>query len=116
MKHTYENYLKLLNLTEEQFLKEINKYPVIYLNKDIVIKKSKVEGVGCFTTKPYKKEESLGLVLYQDCKTELGRYVNHCEIPNVYFNSNEFIALRDLKIDEEILVDYIENLKVLLNK
>jgi len=116
MKHTYENYLKLLNLTEEQFLKEINKHPVIYLNKDIIIKKSKIEGVGCFTTKLYRKEESLGLVLHQNCKTELGRYVNHSEIPNVYFKGDEFIALRNLKIDEEILVDYIENLKVLLNR
>ena len=114
MEHTYENFLKLLNTTEEDFLIEINKHQVIYLNKDITIKKSNIEGVGCFTTKIYKKEESLGVVLYRDCKTELGRYVNHSATPNVYLENNEFIALRDLKINEEILVDYIENLKVLL--
>ena len=51
MEETYENFLILLGLTEEEFIKEINRYSVVYTNWDIILKESNIEGKGCFTTK-----------------------------------------------------------------
>ena len=42
MEQTYENYIKILGFTEEEFIKEINRYPVVYTNKDIVLKESNI--------------------------------------------------------------------------
>jgi SET domain-containing protein len=114
MKETYEEFLKLLNLTEEQFLNEINKHPVFYCYKDIItIKKSTIQGVGCFTTKSYKADEVIGNCLYGSYKTELGRYVNHSNKPNIYLKKGKFIALKELLPAEELLVNYFTNLKTL---
>ena len=114
MEETYENFLKLLNLTEEQFLHEINKYPVFYCYEDtIIIKESTIEGMGCFTTKTYKAEEIIGNGLYGDYKTELGRYINHSNKPNIYLKKGKFIALKEILPNEELLVNYFTNLKTL---
>jgi len=114
MEETYENFLKVLNLTEEQFLHEINKYPVFYCYEDVVtVKKSKIQGVGCFTTKSYEAEEVVGNGLYGSYKTELGRYINHSNKPNIYLKKGKFITLKEILPDEELLVNYFTNLKTL---
>jgi SET domain-containing protein len=117
MIETYSNFLKTINLTEDQFLKEINSYPVFYCYEDKVeIKTSNIEGVGCFTLYDFKKNEEIGTVLYGNYKTELGRYVNHSKNPNVYLKSNKFYALKNINKGEELLVNYFDNLKQLLNE
>ena len=69
MIETYSNFLKTINLTEDQFLKEINSYPVFYCYEDKVeIKTSNIEGVGCFTLYDLKKNEEIGTVLYGNYK------------------------------------------------
>ena len=100
-------------MSEEEFIKEINRYSVVYTNRDIVLKESKIEGKGCFTTKTYNKGDVIGPVLYGNGKTELGRYVNDSDKPNVYLKDNCFIALKKIPIDEELLVNYFDNLKTL---
>jgi len=113
MEQTYENFLILLGLTEEEFIKEINRYSVVYTNRDIVLKESNIEGKGCFTTKKYKPKEKIGMVLYGNGKTELGRYVNHSSNPNVYLKKGWFIALKDIPPDTELLVNYFHNFETI---
>lgn len=117
MKETYNNFLKVLNINEEDFLNEINSYPVFYCYEDKVkISESDIEGVGCFTLKDFSKEDLVGTVLYGNYKTELGRYVNHTSDPNIYLKDNKFYALKNISVGEELLVNYFENLKHLLNE
>ena len=92
MEENYTNFLKFINLSEEEFLHEINKYPVFYCYEEVVeVKESPIEGKGCFTLKSYIKEEVIGNVLYGEYKTELGRYINHSINPNIYLSNNIFI-------------------------
>ena len=37
---------------------------------------------------------------------ELGWYLNHSKNPNAYHNDYEFYALTDIKVGQEILIDY----------
>ena len=113
MEETYENYIKILGFTEEEFIKEINRHSVVYTNRDIVLKESDIEGKGCFSTKGYKPEEKIGMVLYGNGRTELGRYVNHSSEPNIYLKQGWFIALEDIPPDTELVVNYHHNLETL---
>jgi len=110
MEYTYENFLKFIGLTEEEFIKEINKLPVVFVNKDIILKDSHIEGKGCFTTKAYEPEEVIGSCGNGKYKTELGRYVNHSMHPNIYLEKGHFIALTFIPPDTELLVNYFHNL------
>ena len=76
MKESYSNFLKLLNLTEEEFLFEINQHPVSYCYTDVIsVKKSDIEGVGCFSKVTYKPDQIIGEGLYEDFKTEQGKFI-----------------------------------------
>lgn len=115
MIENYSNFLKTINLTEAQFLKEINSYPVIYCYKNKVkIKSSKIEGVGGFALRSFNKDEEIGKVIFNNYKTELGRYINHSSNPNIYLKHNKFYALKKINKKEELLVNYFDNLKQLL--
>lgn len=114
MNETYEDYLNIIGYTEERFVKEVvNSHKVKHENKEIKLKKSHIHGIGCFTTKCYSKDSLIGKVLNNNYKTELGRYVNHSSNPNVYFKDNKFFALKNIKENTELLVNYITNLKTL---
>ena len=111
---TFDNFLKLLKLSEKQFNKAIEDYPVRSFNKNIEIKQSVISGVGCYSTIDHNKEDVVGVVLVDDIKTKLGRYTNHCKDPNVFLKNNKFIALKKISKNTEIKVDYFENLITLL--
>jgi len=114
MKETYNNFLKLLNLTEEEFLTEINKHPVLYCYESIVeVKESNIEGVGCFSKVVYSVDEVIGEGLHGEFKTELGRYINHSDQPNTYLKAGKFIALKKILPGEELLVNYFTNIRTL---
>ncbi len=113
MKQTYENYIKILGFTEEEFIKEINKHCVVYTNRDIILKESNIEGKGCFSTRKYKPDEKIGMVFYGNGRTELGRYVNHSSKPNIYLKQGWFIALKHIPPDTELVVNYHHNLETL---
>jgi len=114
MEHTYNNFLKLIDLTEEQYLDHINTATILSWNKDVVVKSSPIEGVGCFTTKKYVKDEEVGIVKYKDNRTTLGRFANHSSTPNVYLKEDKFLALKGINPNDELLVNYFANLKTLL--
>jgi|2_EtaG_2_1085320.scaffolds.fasta_scaffold71618_2 SET domain-containing protein len=114
MEHTYNNFLKLIDLTEEQYLDHINTSTILSWNKDVVVKSSPIEGVGCFTTKKYVKDEEVGIVKYKDNRTTLGRFANHSPTPNVYLKEDKFLALKGINPNDELLVNYFANLKTLL--
>lgn len=114
MNQTYEDYLNIIGYTEDRFIKEVvNSHEVKHENKEIELKKSSIHGIGCFTTKNYSKNSLIGKVLNNNYKTELGRYVNHSSDPNVYLKDNKFFALKNIKKNTELLVNYITNLKTL---
>ena len=113
MQHTYENYLKLLGITDEQLLSIMNEFDVVYVNTDILLKESIIEGIGSFTTRSYKPDEKIGKVMQGENKTELGRYVNHSCNPNIYLKQGWFIALKDIPPDTELIVNYHHNLETL---
>ena len=54
--------------------------------------------------------------MYGNNKTELGRYINHSNVPNIYLKGNKFYALKKINKQEELLVNYFDNLKQLLNE
>ena len=114
MTQTFENFLKLINITEEELSDEMNSSPILSWNKDVAIKNSPIEGVGCFAQKEYSTNEEIGIVKYKDSRTTLGRFVNHSSSPNVYLEGNKFLALKKIKPNDEILVNYFSNLKTLL--
>jgi hypothetical protein len=116
MEQTYKNFLNHIKLTEEEFIKEINKYSVVYTNRKIKLKKSNIEGKGCFTTKEYKPKEKIGMVLYGNGKTELGRYTNHSSNPNIYLKKGWFIALVKIPANTELLVNYFQSLETIKNE
>ena len=114
MKETYDNFLKLLNLTEEEFLFEINKYPIVYCyTNTIEVKESNIEGVGCFSKIIYISNQLIGEGLHGEFKTELGRYINHSDEPNIYLKDGKFIALKKIIPGEELLVNYFTNIRTL---
>lgn len=112
---TYTNYLEVTGLTEDLIWKLMNKNPILYVNDNIEIRSSQIHGLGCFVKRGYRTNEKMGEVLVGDSRTELGRYVNHSPAPNVYLKENHFIAMRDIRCDEEVVVDYFSNLQTLID-
>ncbi len=99
------------------------------------VKKSSIEGMGCFTTEPIKKGESICNMKGEEIsiselkkRYRLGRenddplqvektrymdlkkpyiYINHSCNPNgVIIHRNELVAIKNIKIGEEITYDY----------
>ena len=109
---TYSEFVVMTGLTQEQIDKSVNIDNVISptILKDFELKDSPIEGTGFFTTTSYKKGEFVGASLIKGYRTELGRYVNHSDKPNVMFDvvtdGAATIATRDIEEGEEIVVDY----------
>ena len=105
------------------------------INKDVIVKSSKIEGKGVFALRNFKKGEIVfkwhpkktmskkeipnlskneqEYVCCTDRKCILEgipeRFVNHSCEPNAYINNLRYIALRDIKKGEEITEDYSKN-------
>jgi len=106
------------------------------MNKDIIIKKSKIHGKGVFANRNFKKG---GVVIdYSSCSEKLtreqmektpqekkkfisqiddntwilfkspGKYVNHSCNPNTESRNNADIAIKDIKKGEEITANYVK--------
>tara|TARA_R100001530_G_C4188448_1_gene121468 strand:- start:51 stop:455 length:405 start_codon:yes stop_codon:yes gene_type:complete len=124
IEYTYENYLKEIGVTHEQILAYMENYYVVYMNTDIIIKDSTIEGLGCFSSRSYQPEEKIGDLLApvllsppegnsRYIRTELGRYVNHSSTPNVYFEKGAFIALKHIPPDTELVTNYFHNVEAI---
>ena len=113
MGQTFADFLQHIDLTDEQLLQSIGSAVPLWVNKDITVKKSPIQGVGCFSQRAYSKGEEVGPVLCEGSRTTLGRLVNHSETPNVYLERDNFFALSDISINKELVVNYFTNLKTI---
>lgn len=91
-----------------------------YLNNNLKIKNSKIAGNGIFTRYKIIKGINLGLSFLKIAntknedknylRTDLGKYVNHSDIPNIEIikqgNKFYYYSLKNLKENEELLIDY----------
>ena len=113
---TFKRYLTILGVTEEELYKVMDEHAVVFKHSNVRIGPSSIHGIGCFTATTFKQGEKIGDVWEGKNRTELGRFINHSSSPNIYLKQNSFYALKDLKINEEILTDYIINFQTLLNE
>jgi hypothetical protein len=83
----------------------------------IEVRDSSIQGVGMFATKTIDKDEIIAPVRIGDKRTPAGRFINHSPNPNVAFKPSidgglDMYALRVLRQDEELLVDYRQAMNV----
>ncbi len=86
-------------------------YPV-----DVEKRESKAHGFGMFATKQFNAGYAIGPVRLEGKRTPLGRYTNHSGEPNTMFVNNfgdlHMVAIKDIKKDDELFVDYRQAAKV----
>jgi len=80
-----------------------------------IIKDSPIEGKGLFSSRDIEKGSLVGYVATNDIRTNLGRYVNHSNTPNLHFevtkNEIKAYALEHIEKDTEFTVDYSDNIR-----
>lgn len=82
--------------------------------RNIYISKSKVDGIGIFTDSDIKKNEIFCCAIKDNNITYYGSKVNHCITnKNVDLqkknNDYYFVAINDIKKNDEILMDYTDS-------
>ena len=79
-------------------------------SSDIYINESFIQGLGVFASKEFLSGETIGFARIENKRTLLGRYANHSKDPNCVFeicdNSAKAIAIKNIKCNQEITVDY----------
>ena len=127
----YEKWVSEIGITEDEVQLLTNIDNVVEVDHSNYYKnKSKLHGIGVFASKNIKKGEVIGF-LYTDNKyrTPLGRLTNHSKDKNARFYTKvDFcfwllpyskrlnmdgiaVAEKDIKQDEEILVNYRDHFK-----
>lgn len=104
-------------LKSEEFLKLAG--PVVdEKNNNYRVDKSVIDGLGIFSNKNFKKGDIIGYARLGNNRTLAGRYTNHSDINNANFyredNSEDvkLICEKDIFINEEILINYRNHLKI----
>lgn len=113
----FYTYLEEIKFTEEQledWMRYMDKYYYVHVPSNIYYKdKSSIQGVGLFAHNVIRKNSIVGNACIKDKRTPLGRFVNHSNNPNIAFKKNKKnvigFALKDIKKNEELLVDYRHN-------
>ena len=113
---TYKNYLQVMGITDEMLWDIMDMFPIVFENKNIDVKPSSIHGLGCFTKKKFKKNQKIGKISIGQQRTELGRFVNHSPIPNIYLHQNYFYASQPIPKGEELVIDYFKNIETLLDE
>ena len=108
----YEDLKKILN--SDEFKRSAGN--VIGIKTDMYIKrKSSIHGFGIFAKKDINKNDIIGIAgglkNNKHYRSYLGRFTNHSNSKNIIFkelDSGDVIAvcIKNIKKDEEILVDY----------
>ena len=112
----YADMLVLTGMTEDVVQALVNRDNLIEGKvENFKIGKSKIHGLGFFTTISYCKGDLIGDGFIDGNRTELGRWVNDSCVPNAhYIPSDKYngtvLALRDIAKGEEITFSYINNL------
>lgn len=87
-------------------------------NENYRVDKSKIDGLGIFSNKSFKKGEAIGYARLSNTRTLAGRYTNHSDMNNANFyyveNSQDVILIceKDIFINEEILINYRNHLHI----
>ena len=87
-------------------------------NENYRVDKSKIDGLGVFSNKSFKKGEAIGYGRLSNTRTLAGRYANHSDMNNANFyyieNSQDAILIceKDISINEEILINYRNHLHI----
>jgi len=111
----YKKAINKLGWTQKEMDRMKNFGEVINDNSPFVYRaKSKIHGEGMFAQVNIKKDSFLGLASVFPYKTFLGRYTNHSFNANIKFTFDEggvsVVAIKNIKKDEEILVDYTDHI------
>ena len=96
-------------------------------NRRVYVSNSAIHGRGVFASRPIRRGQKIGtfewqatkregkyvLWVEQDDGSEIGcrgvndfRYLNHSSKPNAEFDDFDVVALKNIKSDDEILIDY----------
>ena len=89
------------------------------LPDNLTIKESNIEGLGLFSTQAISNGTNLGISHIHNAdfkdgwiRTPLGGFINHSDDPNIIkwkdlvTNHYHLVAIKDIKIDEELVVKY----------
>lgn len=99
-----ENIARLVSENEEDQINDQIGCENIYISESVI------QGNGVFAIKDFQPEEIIGIARIDDSRTSIGRYTNHNKYPNCKFeicdNLVYAIALKDIKKDTEITVNY----------
>ena len=113
----YKKAINKLGWTQQEMDRMKNFGEVINDNSPFVYRaKSKIHGEGMFAQVNIKKDSFLGLASVAPVyKTFLGRYTNHSFNANIKFTFDKdsnvcVVAIKNIKKDEEILVDYTDHI------
>lgn len=117
MSHSFQDYLDMNNLSniEADKLAKIDNMIVTTPLRNFDLKPSPIHGIGFFTTVNYYPGEFIGAALVNGKRTELGRWVNHSEEPNIEILVDELgkharmSAIKDIVAGEELTVCYVNN-------
>jgi hypothetical protein len=107
---SYKKVLKDNGLTEKEVQEQVNRDDVMTGIPNVYTAKSKIHGIGCFTSRAVRKGNIICPARIRDKRTIAGRYSNHAENHNAYSvalsDSFILVARRDIKKDEEITLNY----------
>ena len=112
---SYLDLLAELNMTEEEVQTDMN---VPVLSTGASIQDSLVHGSGTFAVRDYEVGESIGHVLINGTKTDLGRYTNHASSPNTrsvleMTGNILMVASQYIFKGEELTMNYKHNLIII---
>ena len=122
----YKKMLVDIGMTQEFYdnmMKVCDNIGIVDVKTDLYYKgESNIQGIGIFAAKKINKDDIIGLGSVDLInKTCLSRYTNHSDDKNAIFHylANDdqvMVAIRDIDKDEEILVDYRDNMLNIITK
>lgn len=117
-KKDYVKLLQELKITEiqtQEDMKILGEIIPIGEQNHIYKDNSNINGIGFFAKINIEKGFLIGIGILNDKKTDLGRYINHSPFPNVEIkvidNNICVISKRNILKNEELLINYRDNLK-----
>jgi hypothetical protein len=120
-RHDYEYFLNQIGITDElvreQSEDESDQVPMPAGFSNVTVRNSFIEGKGIFLSSPVEPGEVIAPARIKDKRTPAGRFTNHSNNPNAYFEMNDagdiyLFASRPIKgcvggeQGEEITVNY----------
>ena len=113
---TYSEFLKESGLTQHQ-VQEMTDFDNIMVDPSIEgtkVKWSSIHEKGMFATKEFTRGDIVGKALYDYERSNLGRYTNHSDEPNMEVVivelgvELEMHAIKDIQIGDELTVCYMD--------